>query len=157
MLHRLLFVAGMTVGVMTPLVWSAYVARPASHAQPAPTVKIATAAPQAQRPAPAATQDITGAITSTPMPAPDANLAPRTTAHVMIPPPRQEAPPANAARAAAKPAPSRLAAVRLARPHAQRRNADRYLPAVVDHYDGAHIIIVCAALTLNEQLRAGCP
>ena len=31
MLHRFLFVAGMTVGVMTPLVWAAYVSRPASH------------------------------------------------------------------------------------------------------------------------------
>jgi hypothetical protein len=34
---------------------------------------------------------------------------------------------------------------------------DRTIPAVVDRYDGAHIIIVCAALTAGEQLRAGCP
>jgi hypothetical protein len=37
------------------------------------------------------------------------------------------------------------------------RSEDRAIPAVVDRYNGAHIIIVCAALTMNEQLRDGCP
>ena len=48
MLHRLLFIAGMTVGVMTPLVWMAYVSRPAPHGTSAPAVATAVSSCRAR-------------------------------------------------------------------------------------------------------------
>ena len=120
MLHRLLFVAGMTVGVTTPLVWAAYVARPAPHAAPTPAVTLAKAAPKTAK----VTQAKPGAAAQTNAPAHN------------------------------KPTRSHLKLAHVAQPP---RAEPRYRPAVVDSYNGAHIIIVCAALTENEQLRAGCP
>ena len=148
MLHRLLFVAGMTVGVTTPLVWAAYVARPAPHAARPPTVTIATATPEAKKTARNVERDITASIPPAPA---AAHATPK--AKKVAQPKLSAAPHANAPVHSTS-----------ARPHpkhahvAQRHQAEhRSLPAVVESYNGAHIITVCAALTENEQLRAGCP
>lgn len=126
MLHRSLFVAGMTVGVMAPLVWAAYVSRPAPQTARAPAATLAKATPETNQPAPTRTKDVTASI-------PPAPVATRAAPKI--------------ARGHPKPA-------RVARRHRVR---ERTRPAVVNRYNGAHIIVVCAALTANEQLRAGCP
>ncbi len=137
MLHRFLFVAGMTVGVTTPLVWAAYVARPAPQAARPPTVTIAKATPEAEKPSQAAAKHVTASIPPAPATTSSAPLAPKT-AQATQPKPKRSL--------------AKLAHV------AQRHRAEpRYLPAVVESYNGSHIITVCAALTENEQLRAGCP
>lgn len=123
MLHRFLFVAGMTVGVMTPLVWATYVARPTPQA--VATNEFAASIPSAIPVAPE-TAEITP-------------LQPSTIPQAITP---------------ANRAPSITKVARVARPH---RAPDRYLPAVIDSYNGAHIITICAALTVDEQLGAGCP
>lgn len=171
MLHRFLFVAGMTVGVMTPLVWAAYVARPASHATQVPAVTTAKSikpvktardvsmparvpiqrtATKEVRTKRAATEDVTASIPPTSISLPPAKPA-SLPAHS-----EPSAPPRPAKHAALTPSLMKPAAP--ARPRRMTRRAeDRAIPAVVDRYNGAHIIIVCAALTVNEQLRAGCP
>lgn len=135
MLHRFLFVAGMTVGVMVPLVWAAYVSRPASHAAPTPEITGAEATPEMIERARPAAEDVTASIPRSPKP--DAS-------------PSAIAP--SSAGPMARPARSRSQAVVTA-----RRTKERTLPAVVDSYNGAHVITVCAALTVAERLRAGCP
>lgn len=151
MLHRFLFVAGMTVGVMVPLVWAAYVSRPASHAEHTLPAKTAEVIPERPKPAQKPTKDVTAAIP----PAPAVALAPPKTAHV-TPRPKLDAPPQASTPSPAKPT------AKTERPHsktvlAARRTQERTRPAVVDSYNGAHIITVCAALTADEQLGAGCP
>jgi hypothetical protein len=169
MLHRFLFVAGMTVGVMTPLVWTAYVSRPPSHQTQAPVTAKAT--PVMPKPAPVAakrtatteatkkptkavrteiarTEDITASI-------PPASLKPMTRArYVARAKPRTPPHPVRHAKLTRP----RSRHATLVQPHRMVRGTeDRIIPAVVNRYNGAHIIIVCAALTVNEQLRAGCP
>lgn len=148
MLHRLLFVAGMTVGVTTPLVWAAYVARPAPRAAHPPTMTIAKAVPETKKPAQNAEKDITASIPPAPA---AAHATPKT--KKVTQPKLSAAPHANAPAhgRSTRPHPKHA---HLARRH---RTEHRYLPAVVESYNGAHIITVCAALTENEQLRAGCP
>ncbi len=148
MLHRFLFVAGMTVGVMTPLVWAAYVGRPAPRTARLPAVTLAKATPEAMKPAHAPAEDVTAAIP----PVPAATRATPKAAEFTLPKPA--APPDAIAPSQSEPARSHPKIAYMARRH---RTAHRYLPAVVDRYNGAHIITVCAALTENEQLRAGCP
>jgi len=164
MLHRLLFIAGMTIGVMTPLVWMAYVSRPAPHGTPAPAVATAVSpAVREQAPAPiqrTATKEVQTKLTT------------RADVTASIPPASMRLPPAKPAslvtksRPSAPPQPARNA--KLIPPHLKRasltqprrmarRSEGRAIPAVVSRYNGTHIIIVCAALTMNEQLRAGCP
>lgn len=164
MLHRFLFVAGMTVGVMTPLVWMAYVARPAPHEARASAVATAVD-PGAREQAPVAIQRTATKKVRTKL---------TTTADVTasIPPASMKLPTAKPTslvtqtRPTALPQPVRHA--KLTPPHFKRtnlteprrmahRSEDRAIPAVVNRYNGAHIIIVCAALTMNEQLRDGCP
>ncbi len=170
MLHRLLFVAGMTVGVMTPLLWAAYVARPASHAPQAAAVQTAKVTPVRPKPAPvpaerttskeaakkkavtttAAMRDVTAAIP--PASAKPAPVAPVSVAARFEPTPLPR--PINRPRLT----PPRAKQASLGQPHRTLREADdRDVPAVVSSYYGAHIITVCAALTMSEQLRAGCP
>ncbi len=163
MLHRFLFVAGMTMGVMTPLIWAAYVSRPVAHVPPVahgPTVKIASAAPAARMWADAAAEDTTGSIlpASTPPAVPTPILAQPKMVQVPLPPPRPSARPSTIARTKPILAQASPVLARASPPHpAAHRNEERYRPAVVDNYNGAHIITVCAALTVSEQLRAGCP
>jgi hypothetical protein len=148
MLHRLLFVAGMTVGVTTPLVWAAYVARPAPRATPTPAVTLAKATPKAEKPAHAAAKDVTASI-------PPASAATRATPKTAkVTQAKPSAPAQTNAPAHNKPTRSHLKPAHVAQPP---RAEPRYRPAVVDSYNGAHIITVCAVLTENEQLRAGCP
>ena len=155
MLHRFLFVAGMTAGVMAPLVWAAYVARPAAqatHDAYAPAEQIAKAvprkaAPDAKKPPQTPAEDVIASI-------PPA-VPPSRKATALTPPKQDPSLPVIKrpdAAAAAKSLRSRLITQVV-----ERRANDRTLPAVVDSYNGAHIITVCAALTENEQLRAGCP
>lgn len=170
MLHRFLFVAGMTVGVMTPLVWTAYVSRPPSHQTQAPV--IAKATPVMPKPAPvAAKRTATTEATKKPTKAVRTEIARTEDITASIPPASPRPTPTKRARSVARPEPSPPHLVRhakLTRPHAKRaivappRRMTRTMegsdmPAVVNRYNGAHIIIVCAALTVNEQLRAGCP
>jgi hypothetical protein len=169
MLHRLLFVAGMTVGVMTPLVWAAYVSRPAPHGTPAPAAAMAKVNPGVRERAPvppqrtatktvrtklAATEDVTASIPSASIPLPPAKPAFSIARSEPSEPPH----PVIHARLKLQ----HLKRAEPARPQPRiatpaRGIQDRTIPAVVDRYDGAHIIIVCAALTAGEQLRAGCP
>ncbi len=183
MLHRFLFVAGMTVGVMTPLVWMAYVSRPAPHATRVPAIEAAKAANTVE----------TAPATPKPAPVPAARVATKETAKHAA---RKQAAAKDAATkakavaaedvtaaippAATKPSRHAVAATqsgpsapsrptgRFRRPRPQfatlapprrvtRGLEDSGIPAVVSLYNGAHIITVCAALTTNEQLRAGCP
>ncbi len=150
MLHRFLFVTGMTIGVMAPLVWAACVLRPDTHTAQAPTAALTRAVPEEQMPTRTAMMDSTASIPSAPaMPTP-----PKT--EQVVSPPKPLAPPRAIAQPPARPAakpvhPRPTAAL------AARRTRERTLPAVVDSYNGAHIITICAALTENEQLRAGCP
>lgn len=148
MLHRYLFVTGMTVGVMTPLVWAAYGSLPASHTAHPPAVEIARTAPEPPEPARAVAEDVTASIPRAPAP-------PRKTPQVE---PRSE--PDAPSRTSARSHP--IPAAPPTRPHATtalaaHRTKDRFPPAVVHSYNGAHIITICAALTEDEQLRAGCP
>lgn len=164
MLHRLLFVAGMTVGVMTPLVWAAYVERPAPHGTPAPPVAAAEVNPGVREQAPvlptatktartklAATEDVTVSIPSAKPASSVARSKPSAPPH-----------PVRHARLTPSDVKPHVKRAEPTRPRPQiatpaRGIQDRTIPAVVDRYDGAHIIIVCAALTVGEQLRAGCP
>jgi len=147
MLYRFLFVAGITVGFMTPLVWVAYVSRPAPHAMQAPAMTIAKVAPAVQEPEHPTTKEVTASIPrSSLMP-----VSPRITETEL---PKPSAPPHTNKPARVEPAPSLPDRARVAQPH---HTLDRYIPAVVHSYNGAHIITVCAALTVDEQLRAGCP
>lgn len=151
MLHRFLFVAGMTVGVMVPLVWAAYVSRPTAPAAHTPTVARTEAAPKRILRARPAGEDVTASIP----PALAATPAPPMTAQIPPSPKPNARPPAIAPSSAEPMArPMRLRSQAVV---AARRAEYRYLPAVVDTYNGAHIITVCAALTVNEQRRAGCP
>lgn len=134
-LHRFLFVAGMTVGVMTPLIWAAYTARPASHPVHAPTARTVTAIPDAPKLARAKTR------------------GEKTRNDVASVTPLEAGPPPHVAARAKPPRP----VVTIASVAPPPRKPDRFIPAVVDSYNGAHIITICAALTVNEQLRAGCP
>lgn len=142
----------MTVGVMAPLVWTAYVSRPAQHAAHTPKVMRAETIPEAQRPARAAAEDITASIPLVPAAIP----APPKAVQAAVPPSKPDAPPLAIMSSPAK----RTAKFAHTHPKAllaTHRAEKRYLPAVVDSYNGAHIITVCAALTVDEQLRAGCP
>ncbi len=141
MLHRFLFVAGMTVGVMTPLIWAAYGGRPPPHAAHTPTEEVADVAPGTKKPPRVVAEDVTASIAPAP-------------AAIPAPPPKPNASPRAIAPSHTEPVRSRPKIAHVARRH---RIAHRSLPAVVERYNGAHIITVCAALTENEQLRAGCP
>jgi len=169
MLHRLLFVAGMTVGVMTPLVWTAYMARPASHAARAPAIETAKTKPGMPKstPAPAsrivtkeATKDVATMVATT-----DditASISPAATKPTSVQPavlvtqPKADAPPRPVGHAKLTRPRPKLASLAPPRRMVHETEGDD-IPAVVNHFNGAHIIIVCAALTVNEQLRAGCP
>ena len=167
MLHRFLFVAGMTVGVMTPLVWSAYVAQPASHEARASAVgnaKSVEAAPNMPGLAPVPAKHLAAREAMK-------NVATMDDVTTSIRPASMKPAPEEPTRLVAHPKASTPHSVRhtkLTRPHLKRanptqprrmahRSEDRAIPAVVNRYNGAHIIIVCAALTANDQLRVGCP
>lgn len=138
----------MTAGVIVPLVWAAYVSRPASHT---PAVKTAKVVAEPRKPAPTPTEDLTASIP----PSPGATPAPPKTAQV-APPSKPSAPPPALAQPPLEPA-TKATRAHTTTVFAAQRAKDRALPAVVDSYNGAHIITICAALSENEQLRAGCP
>lgn len=109
------------------------------RAPPTPTAKTAKVMLEAQMPARATAEDVTASIRPPPVPRPKPSETPHATAQPV-------------AEANAEPTRAHPTTILTA-----RRDKDRYLPAVVDSYNGAHIITVCAALTENEQLHAGCP
>ena len=177
MLHRLLFVAGMTVGVIAPLLWMAYASRPAPRL---PAAKVAREIGKSQAPAPHATTKVPDPPTALPTehvdairPAAKVSRAadPITTASVNE---EQPTAPAAASDMAAlialpptRPQIANIPARRHAAPkperahrtvgHAPRHDRRHPTSTVVDIYQGAHIIVICAALTVTQRRVAGCP
>jgi hypothetical protein len=174
MLPRLLFVAGMTIGVMAPLIWAAYVSVPVTSTvsnspQPKSDLKSVTApASPSLEPEPEqltkpirpqaydqkADQAPPSSEKAKPAPAED------VTSTVSIPPapektlqgkPPQGAPdaPRNEKRRASSKGESTRKLV--------ERAPLKDVPDVVDLYSGPHIIIVCSELTRLQKLRMGCP
>lgn len=141
MLPRLLFVVGMTIGVMAPLVWTAHVSVPASRAVPEPP----RAWDQRDMIRTALQEPPTSQATSPSAPtASSIETAPAAVSDQASPSSEKEkpAPPDDVtSRQMVKPAPLRDG------------------PQTVDFYvaNGPHIIVVCSELTGLQKLRMGCP
>ena len=134
MLPRLLFVAGMTIGVMAPLIWAAYVSVPAFRAVP-------------ERAGDWGQWDGVGtALRETPKPQSDRKAD-------QAPPASEKAKPVPAEDVTSAPAPEKTLQGKAPQgaPDAPRS------PDVVDLYSGPHFIIVCSELTTLQKLRMGCP
>ena len=134
MLPRLLFVVGMTIGVMAPLIWAGYVSVPAFRAV------LERAGEWGQRHA------VGTALRETPKPQSDRKAD-------QAPPASEKAKPVPAEDVTSAPAPEKTLQGKAPQgaPDAPRS------PDVVDLYSGPHIIIVCSELTTLQKLRMGCP
>jgi hypothetical protein len=134
MLPRLLFVVGMTIGVMAPLIWAGYVSVPVFRAV------LERAGEWGQRDA------VGTALRETPKPQSDRKAD-------QAPPASEKAKPVPAEDVTSAPAPEKTLQGKAPQgaPDAPRS------PDVVDLYSGPHIIIVCSELTTLQKLRMGCP
>jgi len=134
MLPRLLFVVGMTIGVMAPLIWAGYVSVPVFRAV------LERAGEWGQRDA------VGTALRETPKPQSDRKAD-------QAPPSSEKAKPVPAEDVTSAPAPEKTLQGKAPQgaPDAPRS------PDVVDLYSGPHIIIVCSELTTLQKLRMGCP
>jgi len=134
MLPRLLFVVGMTIGVMAPLIWAGYVSVPVFR------VVLERAGEWGQRDA------VGTALRETPKPQSDRKAD-------QAPPASEKAKPVPAEDVTSAPAPEKTLQGKAPQgaPDAPRS------PDVVDLYSGPHIIIVCSELTTLQKLRMGCP
>lgn len=177
MVHRLLFVVGMTVSVIAPLLWMAYATRPAPRV---PAAKVARAIGKSRAPATYATTKVPVPPTALPTERADAirpsakvsgATDPVTTASVNEEPPSARSAASDTAAQIALP-PTRphianIPARRRSAPiperahrtdeHAPRHDRRHPTSTVVDFYRGAHIIVICAALTVTQRRLAGCP
>ena len=134
MLPRLLFVVGMTIGVMAPLIWAGYVSVPAFRAV-------------LERAGEWGQGDAVGtALRETPKPQSDRKAD-------QAPPASEKPKPVPAEDVTSAPAPEKTLQGKAPQgaPDAPRS------PDVVDLYSGPHIIIVCSELTTLQKLRMGCP
>jgi len=143
MLSRFMFVAGMTIGVMAPLIWAAYVSVPTfryalaregtwAAAKPAlpeaQTLKASQGAPYSEKANSAPVEDTTASVSSTPA------------LEKMF---RAKYP---------EGAPDYARPRKMVDPALRRDALD-----AINLYAGPHIIIVCSELTRIQKLRMGCP
>ena len=173
---RLLFVAGMTIGVMAPLIWAAYVSVPAFRAPPeragdwGQRAVVRAASREIPRPqstsrsAPTTSsiETAAAAVSDSPQPKSDLNSVTAQASPALEPEPKQlmkpnlpqvlgspDAPCNEICRASSKGASTRKLVDRA--PLRDGPDAiDLYLPS------GPHIIIVCSELTRMQKLRMGC-
>lgn len=165
MLQRVLFVAGMTVGVVAPIVWGAYVSR-----RPVPVAVQRVAAHEPAQPQRTAAARPALAVSpagshAPPIPAPTPiKLAMSSPLPAAIQAPHADAPALASAGSIGEESASRaLARAPLPKARPQRQATHRTpprehnrAPAVVSRYIGPHIIVVCAELTAREKRHAGC-
>lgn len=154
MLPRLLFVLGMTIGVMAPLVWAAHVSVPASRAVP-------------ERPGEWGQKDMVRTAWHEPAKSQATSRSAPTTSSIEAAPAAvsdRPEPKSDLASENAKPAPPDDVTSTVSGASASpRQMVDRAPlrdgPEVVDLYiaNGPHIIIVCSELTGLPKLRTGCP
>jgi hypothetical protein len=153
---RFLFVTGMTIGIMAPLIWAAYVAGPTFRATPVRsnseggdaarvTKRDAPKPKYFSHSAPTTSSIETGAaaILNGEQPKSDLKSVRGQASSSLDPELGQSMKPKSPQVQDAADVPCDCA----------QRNND---PDVIDLYVGPHIIIVCSAFTSAEQVRMGC-